>query len=54
MPSARLPNGQFAFDDEPWMRDAEVVIVRTVHHGVVSREVRIERAAINGGAAGAR
>jgi hypothetical protein len=50
LPSARLPNGQYAFDDEPWMRDAEVVIVRTVHRGVVRRTVRIERVAVNGGA----
>ncbi len=54
LPSARLPNGQYAFDDEPWMRDAEIVVLRTVHRGVVRRTVRIERAAINGGAARSR
>ena len=49
LPSERLPNGRFSYDDEPWMRGAELVIVRTVLGGIVRLPVKIDRVAVNGG-----
>ena len=47
--SAKTSVGRAESDDGAWLRNAELVVIRILAHGVIQRAVRIENVALNGG-----